>query len=85
VRQRVVWVRPGQTQWGAVWVGRYGRTKSHEPGEEEHVSFANHDLLRNGLPTLERENQSLVVTIANEAEAIRVLRVVRYHGFEFAD
>lgn len=83
--QRLVWKRPGQTQWGQGWVEQYGRTKTHEPGEEEHIGFANHDLRHNGLPILRREGRDLVVSVADDAEAMRVLRIVRYHGFEFED
>lgn len=83
--QVVLWTRAGQTQWGAGWVERYGQTKSHEPGEDEHIGFANFDLRGNGLPELRRSGRQIVVLLHDLQEARRVLEIIRYHGFEYSD
>lgn len=84
--QRILWKRPGTTRWGEGWVQEHGQRKTHEPGAEEHVSFANHDLSQNGLPQIEIAAGEMTVEISEgHRQAMDVLEVIRYHGFEFAD
>jgi hypothetical protein len=85
-RQRVECVRAGNTQWGQIWVDQHGKTKSHEPGMWELLSFANHDLGANRLPRIENEGgMRFFVTVRDAAQAKAVLDIISYHGFEFVD
>lgn len=50
------------------------------------MSFANHDLSQNGLPQIEIAAGEMTVEISEgHRQAMDVLEVIRYHGFEFAD
>jgi hypothetical protein len=85
-QQKVIWKRPGTIKWGAGWVETHGHSKTHEPGEQEHVGFANFDLAQNALPAIQTTADGLVVDISQgRDQAMAVLAVIRYHGFEFAD
>src|SRR6476646_1876136 len=53
-RLRVIWERQGEVRWESDWTGRYGHTRSHVPGLDEHLGFANYDLKRNGLPEIQK-------------------------------
>ena len=83
--QRVEWRRSGQTEWGDGWVAAYGRQKTHDPGEDEHMGFANFDLAHNNLPRIYRSGDSLFIEIGPGTDIRAVRNIIRYHGFEFAD
>lgn len=52
-RLDLVWLRQGEVRWQQNWIDQYGHTRTHIPNLEEHISFANFDLRRAGLPTIQ--------------------------------
>lgn len=51
------WVRQGKVAWRKDWVATYGAARSHIPSLDQHIGFANFDLERNGLPTIEKDTE----------------------------
>jgi hypothetical protein len=52
----IYWAKQGRVNWETDWVTVRGYSRSHIPGLEEHVGFANHDLRINGLPTIQSDD-----------------------------
>lgn len=77
----VRWARDGNIQWEDWWVRRHGYRRTRQPGEKEHISFANHDLLLNGLPRLrEHEDGSMSIDVTPQNEPV-VRHLLDDHGF----
>jgi hypothetical protein len=49
------WVRQGKAAWRRDWVDQYGPSRTHIPGLDEHIAFANYDLELNGLPRITKD------------------------------
>ena len=81
---RLRWISQGQADWAGWWVARYGRTKSHTPTEEEHVSFANFDLEQAGLPRINTNGRIRAISLAGD-ELPRATRILEKHGFIVID
>jgi hypothetical protein len=60
VRHRVFiyWAKQGKVNWESDWVADRGYARSHIPGLDEHVGFANHDLQINGLPVIQKDESN---------------------------
>lgn len=56
-RLNLKWANQGDVHWQKDWTTRHGYTRTHIPGLAEHVSFANYDLQRAGLPQIEQGSQ----------------------------
>lgn len=79
---RVDWVKQGTINWGQAWVERHGQTRSRIPGLDDHISFVNHDLQRNGYPRVEKSSDgSLVIDVPDSGQTPIVADILGYHGF----
>ncbi|MGQ0433081.1 MAG: hypothetical protein ACT452_11825 [Microthrixaceae bacterium] len=78
----VHWIQDGNIHWEDWWVKRYGRQRTRIPGEAEHVSFANFDLKRNGLPSIRETRDGLLYVEVHPANESSVKNILSYHGFE---
>jgi hypothetical protein len=81
--REVVWARQGTPVWEQWWVQSRGKTRSHEPTRDEHVSFANYDLRRFGLPDLQVRDGRLFIDTGQGNDAA-IAQVIAQHGFEWA-
>ena len=77
-----------------------GHTRSRVPGLDDHISFANYDLTREGLPLVQRDSEGVFLEIESSSEsatpekagipdvfwssALRIMPVLAYHGFALA-
>ena len=61
---------------------RYGKTRTRLPGETDHISFANFDLKRNGLPSIRETKDGLLYVEVDPVNEFSVRQVLTYHGFE---
>jgi len=50
----VYWANQGKVHWNDDWVESRGYARSHIPGLDEHIGFANYDLRMNRLPEIQR-------------------------------
>ena len=53
----VYWAKQGKVKWSDDWVDARGYSRSHIPGLDEHLGFANYDLRLNGLPEIQRNRE----------------------------
>lgn len=51
---QVEWAQQGDVNWESSWIARHGHERTHTPGEDEHIGFANYDLRLNDLPQITR-------------------------------
>jgi hypothetical protein len=47
------WERQGKLWWGEGWLEQHGPVRERIPGFSDHISFANYDLEKNGLPLIQ--------------------------------
>ena len=79
---QVEWVREGEVMWSQGWVERNGQTRSHIPGLDDHISFANYDLQRKGYPSVEKTTDgSLVIDVTPLTDRGVLSEIIGYHGF----
>lgn len=76
------WIQQGETNWEPWWVQAHGHSKTHVPGQMEHISFANHDLRMAGLPEIKVHAGSITI---ETADLPRVQPVLDRHGFVVVD
>jgi hypothetical protein len=81
---RAVWVNGGNVRWEQWWVQSQGYSRTREPGESDHVGFANYDLQRSGVMKLQpHKDGGHFLEIASFQYAL-AKRILEYHGFTVA-
>jgi hypothetical protein len=86
----VTWARQGTVRWEKWWLDERGPWRTHIPGFEEHVGFANFDLGRNGLPELRvTANGALAIDLDSQHQ-LNELRenaaeILNWHGFKLGE
>lgn len=83
-RVPVTWASDGTVEWEHWWVQRHGHVRSRQPTEEQHVSFANYDLQKNGLPRLASQADGNYVIFVEQSDYANVKYLLEYHGFAIA-
>lgn len=83
----VVWKRQGSVRWERDWVEAHGQSRSHIPGLEEHMSFANFDLNQAGYNKIYRDAKgALKIELPDYFISIgprsAVQQILANHGFE---
>lgn len=87
--REVIWTAQGDVRWEPWWVERYGHTRSRIPDLEDHLSFVNFDLSRNGYRTVTRDERGRLVI--NERPSLHQLGVpsieliLEKHGFRLGE
>lgn len=83
-RLNLEWVRQGNVRWRDWWVRQHGYTRSHIPGLEEHIGFANFDLAHNGVPGISvgSRGELYIDHDPDSTSTALILAVVREHGFD---
>jgi hypothetical protein len=73
---KLKWVRQGKVAWRRDHYDKYGPTRTHIPGLDEHIGYANFDLQRNNLPTIARDSADVLYVMAirplTEAEMAQI-------------
>lgn len=81
---KIVWRRYGNKSWNDWWVKLHGAQIPREGTFQEHVSFVNYDLARNGLPKISVTGEGAATISLHSADELRIaVNLLRYHGFEF--
>jgi hypothetical protein len=80
-RVGVAWSEDGSINWENWWVRRHGHTRTRLPGESDHVSFVNFDLLRNGLPRLATDGDGFLCIDVTQRDYHNAVYWLEYHGF----
>lgn len=83
-RISITWASDGSIHWEDWWVQRHGHIRTRQPGEKEHVGFANYDLQKNGLPKLAPTDDGNYVIVADQVDYADVKHLLEYHGFAVA-
>lgn len=87
MRISVVWKRQGNVTWEA----GFERERSHIPGRDEHLSFANYDLKDSGLPGISVDPSGslfmeLPVLFAHDNKVrFKIASILNEHGFEIQE